>query len=216
MFETLPDSLRPFLIDDTFSKLLDCLGPLEWASLVAQTVRICLLCGRPWFNSWVRKIPWRREGQSTLVFLPGKSHGQRRLAGYSPWGRKESDTTERQIPHHHHSITRYKKTKKSNRHFWRARSKSWVLCMPTTHHTVKAAGEPPKLLLRPDPWTHPYSPSKGNRLPPPSQETSKGRVVSSLSLLQQQGPQQSFAWISCLASARCLLVAKGWERWLGT
>ena len=47
MFETLSDSLRPFLIDDTFPTLLDCLGPFEQASLVAQTVRICLQCGRP-------------------------------------------------------------------------------------------------------------------------------------------------------------------------
>ena len=35
-----------------------------------------------------------REWQSTLGFLPGELHGQRGLAGYSPWGRKESDTTE--------------------------------------------------------------------------------------------------------------------------
>ena len=44
---------------------------------------------------WVRKI-WvrRRKWQSTPVLLPGKSHGQRSLVGYSPWGRKESDTTE--------------------------------------------------------------------------------------------------------------------------
>ena len=39
--------------------------------------------------------PWRRKWQSTPVVLPGKSHGQRRLVGYSLWGRKESDTTER-------------------------------------------------------------------------------------------------------------------------
>ena len=45
------------------------------------------------FDPWVGKIPWRRAWQSTPVFLPGKSHGQRRLAGYKPWGRKESDTT---------------------------------------------------------------------------------------------------------------------------
>ena len=38
------------------------------------------------FNPWVRKIPWRREWQPTSVFLPGKSRGQRSLAGYSPWG----------------------------------------------------------------------------------------------------------------------------------
>ena len=43
------------------------------ASLVAQTVRIHNLCRRPGFNPWVGKIPWRREWQSTPVFLPGKS-----------------------------------------------------------------------------------------------------------------------------------------------
>ena len=40
-------------------------------------------------------IPWRRAWQPTLVFLPGESHGQRSLAGYSPWGCKDSDMTER-------------------------------------------------------------------------------------------------------------------------
>ena len=47
------------------------------------------------FDPWVRKISWNRKWQPTPAFLPGKSHGQRSLAGYSPWGRKESDTTER-------------------------------------------------------------------------------------------------------------------------
>ena len=42
----------------------------------------------------VGKIPWRREWQPTPVFLPGESQGQSSLAGYSPWGQKESDTTE--------------------------------------------------------------------------------------------------------------------------
>ena len=41
-----------------------------------------------------RKIFWRRHWQSIPVFLPGESHGQRRLEGHSPWGHKESDTTE--------------------------------------------------------------------------------------------------------------------------
>ena len=36
------------------------------------------------FNSWVGKIPWRRAWQPTPVFLPGKSHGQWSLVGYSP------------------------------------------------------------------------------------------------------------------------------------
>ena len=38
--------------------------------------------------------PLEKEWQSTLGLLPGKSHGQRSLVVYSPWGRKESDTTE--------------------------------------------------------------------------------------------------------------------------
>ena len=38
------------------------------------------------FDPWVRKIPWRRKWYHTSVFLPGKSHGQGSLAGYSPWG----------------------------------------------------------------------------------------------------------------------------------
>ena len=49
---------------------------------------------RCWFNSWVGKVPWRRAWQSTPVFLPGESLGQRSLADYSPWGHEESDTTE--------------------------------------------------------------------------------------------------------------------------
>ena len=44
------------------------------------------------FDPWVRKIPCRRDWQPTPIFLPGKSHGQRSLAGYSLWGLKESET----------------------------------------------------------------------------------------------------------------------------
>jgi len=36
------------------------------------------------FNPWVRKIPWRRKWQPTPIFLPGESHGQRSLVGFSP------------------------------------------------------------------------------------------------------------------------------------
>ena len=45
-----------------------------------------------YLRNWL--IPWRRAWQPTPVSLPGESHGQRRLVGYSPWGRKESDRTE--------------------------------------------------------------------------------------------------------------------------
>ena len=43
---------------------------------------------RPRFNTWIRKIPWRRKWQPTPLFLSGESHGQRILAGYSPRGCK--------------------------------------------------------------------------------------------------------------------------------
>ena len=58
-----------------------------------------LQCRRPGFDPWVGKIPWRREWLPTPVFLPGKSPGQMSLAGYSPWGHKESDTTEKLTLH---------------------------------------------------------------------------------------------------------------------
>ena len=46
------------------------------------------------FDPWVGKIPWRKAWQPTSVFLPGESHGQRTLAGYSPYGCTELDMTE--------------------------------------------------------------------------------------------------------------------------
>ena len=47
------------------------------------------------FSPWVEKIPWRRKWQPIPVFLPRDFHRQRSLVGYSPWGREESDMTER-------------------------------------------------------------------------------------------------------------------------
>ena len=49
---------------------------------------------RQGFDPWIRKILWRRKCQPTPVFLPGKSHGQRSLVGYSSWGCKDPDMTE--------------------------------------------------------------------------------------------------------------------------
>ena len=51
-------------------------------------------CRRPQVDPWVGKTPWRKKWQPTPAFLPGKSHGQRNLVGYSPWGCKELDPTE--------------------------------------------------------------------------------------------------------------------------
>ena len=59
---------------------------IDWVSVVAQ---ICLQCGRPRFDPWAGKTPWRRAGQPTPVFWPGEFHGL-----YRPWGGKELDMTE--------------------------------------------------------------------------------------------------------------------------
>ena len=66
----------------------------EWACQCRRLKR----CG---FDPWVKKIPWRRKWQPTPVFLPGEFHGQRSLAGYSPWSHKELATTEHTHAHTH-------------------------------------------------------------------------------------------------------------------
>ena len=84
----------------------------RWASLVAQTLKESAAMQETWFDPWVkawRKIPWRRQWQSTPIFLPGKSHRQRSLAGCCSKGGKESDMTE-QLTHR-----RRKKKRRSER-----------------------------------------------------------------------------------------------------
>ena len=70
-----------------------CLLPL-----MAQTVKNLPTMQESRFSPWTGKFPWRRKWQPTPVFLPGEFHGHRSLAGYSPWGHKELDTT-RQLTH---------------------------------------------------------------------------------------------------------------------
>ena len=55
-------------------------------------------CRTQGFNPWIGKIPWRRKWQPTPVFLSGKSHGQRSLAGYSLWGPRIRKTTTKPLP----------------------------------------------------------------------------------------------------------------------
>ena len=62
--------------------------------LVVQKVKNLHVNAGDTRDPWVGKIPWRREWQLTPVFLPGEFHGQRSLAGYSPWDCKELDVTE--------------------------------------------------------------------------------------------------------------------------
>ena len=63
--------------------------------LVAQSVKNLPAMRETRLDPWVGKIPWRTEWLPTPIFLLGEFHGRRSLAGYSPWGRKGSDTTER-------------------------------------------------------------------------------------------------------------------------
>ena len=74
----------------------------------------------------VGKTHWRRKQQPTPVFLPGKSHGQRSLAGYSPRGHQELNTTERLSIHTHKSIAETTVCS-----FWRL-TKIWITCLHVT------------------------------------------------------------------------------------
>ena len=73
--------------------------PLEpymksYNSFIKEDLCFCLWCGRPRFDPWVGKIPWRRKWQPTPLFLPGESHGRRSLVGYCPQDSTELDKTE--------------------------------------------------------------------------------------------------------------------------
>ena len=57
-----------------------------------------------------REDPWRMKWKPTPVILPVKSYGQRSLAGYSPWGHKDLDMTERLMDTHAHTTTYYQMT----------------------------------------------------------------------------------------------------------
>ena len=72
-----------------------CIGLPRWFSGKETSCQ----CRRHRFDPWVGKIPWRRKWQPTPVFLPGEFQGQRSLACYSQWCRKESDTTEQLSTH---------------------------------------------------------------------------------------------------------------------
>ena len=89
-------SISPFLQNKRFATLIG-FKP-RWHS-GKESVCQCRSHRRLEFKPWVGKIPWRRKWQSTPVFLPGESHGQRSLVGYSPWGCKESDTIEHTHTH---------------------------------------------------------------------------------------------------------------------
>ena len=84
------------------------------ASLVVSSKESTCQFRRCGFDPWVGKMSWRRNWQPTPVFLPGKSHGQRNMAGYSPWDHKRAG---------HNWVTKQQQ--------WRLRPKIWELrsCM---------------------------------------------------------------------------------------
>ena len=91
--------------------------------------RIRLQCGRPGFNPWVGKIPWRRERLPTPVLWTGEFHGL-----YSPWGCKESDMTERLS--HHKCIDSQSQIKDGRKKGWLRKRKKMnlIMYMVNTEH----------------------------------------------------------------------------------
>ena len=77
------------------SFVFDPYSPILLTSLVAQTIKHLPTMRETQGSSLGKKILWRRKWHPTPVLLPAKSHGGRSTVGYSPQGRKESDTTER-------------------------------------------------------------------------------------------------------------------------
>ena len=112
--------ISPFFLKDTFAGhriadgyiyiyiilfylfiYFDCAGS-SLTSLVAQTVKHLSTMRETWVRSLGRENPLEKEMAVHSSTIAWKSHGQRSLVGYSPWGRKESDTTERL---HFHSLS---------------------------------------------------------------------------------------------------------------
>ena len=98
---------KNFLLHSNFSSFLPFLRPCYCSDLKAffyyyvgfpgssEVKAFACNVGDPGLIPGWGRFPWRRKWQPTPVFLPGESHGQRSLMGFSPRGRKESDTTER-------------------------------------------------------------------------------------------------------------------------
>ena len=109
----LDNCLSWVLVKSVFCLLIHTQSDVFWVTVHGMvSILVCLVFMAPWwygskeptcqgrrlkrhgFDPRVGKIPWRSKWQPTLIFLPGKSHGQRNLVGFSPWGCKESDMTE--------------------------------------------------------------------------------------------------------------------------
>ena len=130
------------------SSFIDCLRGASGKEPVCQ----CRRLKRHGFDPWVGKIRWSRKWQPTTVFLPGKFHGQRSLAGYSPWGHKESDTTKHACMH-----TRVRTHANTHTHTHRALTVRWKWkwkssCSVVSHSLWPHGLQPTRLLC---PWNFP-------------------------------------------------------------
>ena len=76
LLELTPKKDVLFIIGEWNAKV----GSQETSGVIGK---LGLECRRPGFNPWIGKIPWRRKWQPTPLLLPGESHGQRSLAGYT-------------------------------------------------------------------------------------------------------------------------------------
>ena len=77
------------LYSTNISEHLMRVGGLPWWLTGKESTCLWRRYKRHSLDPWVWKIPWRRKWQPTPVLLPGKSHGERSMAGYSPWGGKK-------------------------------------------------------------------------------------------------------------------------------
>ena len=144
---------------------------LRWCSGKESTCQ----CRRPGFDPRAGKIPWRRKWHSTPVFLPGELHGQRNLAGYRPWGRKESDMTE-----HTHKIS---KSKWAGARSPMSRGRHGCVTAPRAGSRValRGAGQPPQPralpTLAPPPSPSPLTPGMQRLFPWSLQWAEMGSLV---------------------------------------
>ena len=90
--DLLPPDVETFRVKDVrCAKIQIWVQAIELGGLPRWLSGQCRGYWRWGFDPWVGKIHWKRKWQSTPVFFPGKSHGQRSLEGCSPWGHKQSD-----------------------------------------------------------------------------------------------------------------------------
>ena len=124
------------------------------------------------FDPWIGKIPWRRKWQPIPVFLTGESHEQRSLAGNSPSGHRELDTTE-QLSMHTHELEKVQT--------WEGSKPSWL-----SFSAYEVKWSESRSLVSNSLWPHGLPSPWNSGLPIHGQNTG----VGSLSLLQGTCPTQ--------------------------